>query len=221
MGGVVIRGGRGGSGETLLTTGGSIVIAQAALPGSLDMEAEGTLDYFSMGNTATDPLRSIAAGTVHAPTYGGHMQVSADWVHASGTSQSAYTSGLPRTTGLHDLATVPFAAQTAARFISTPTAGITHFGIRFRVPAARQVRVLRVYADHWSCVATLAASLTDGSAPDASDTINTGAGAGAARKWTVTYNSAAGGDICVSLLVTTNHGSTPNIGFLAATLASV
>lgn len=112
-------------------------------------------------------------------------------------------------------------SETGGAYVAIFTTGVVGAGFKFRVPASPTQRVLRLYLDQWSCDAQMRAQLTDGSASPVATTLNGSASGSANRKWTITYNSALGGELLVDFRITNNLGSNPNVGVRCITLGVV
>lgn len=196
---------------------GSLAYIINPLPSTLSISTEGTLDWYAVGQTGFNTPRARAPGAVNAKISGGWILTSFDWSGGGGGSNSGSIMATTSSAG-DDLSSTPLSSDTGQAWVSISSG--TGVGFRLRVPADTYQRVLRLYLGVWSGVATITASLTDGSAATITPSLNSGAAADLVKQVIITYKSAASGqELVVTALLTTNYGSTPNVAFFAATLA--
>jgi hypothetical protein len=184
---------------------------------AINLSADGARDWFApAGNTG---------GNYHSKLLGGQMMKSFDWVNPLGTNLTTQSSSFAISSTTADDATGQgLVSLQTDQGVQTPGAA-TGFGLRFRVPAGNGFnRTLKVYCTTLSSSVTLTARLTDGSVVDATDLVDSPNGMTATHfVWTVNYQAARDGEeLEISVIVTTNHGSSSNgipiVKFAAATL---
>lgn len=202
----------------------SVVIAQAALPASVNLSTEGTIDWLEI-HTLTG-LRPFLT-SLHAKVRGeDDMLRTFMWVKAPGGG-STLTNGdldFPRSiTGSDDVDGAGLTNFENATYISV-TGTQTGHGFRFRARATRSQRVLRVYMGRNACTVLCTAALTDGTTSTSS--IAQPSGSGAPFTWlgrmlTITFNSSNDGqELLVECKATTTHATAGTVNFMCATLAS-
>lgn len=213
--GVVTVSGGGGYPGT-----GAAALSFSSPSGALNLSTLGTRDWFAPGGISSQNYR-VSLGTAHSKILGGFVLVSFDWVSTTGwtafTQASVYTL---TTTATDDVANAPLSGASTDQGYDTSSILSVNVGYRLRVPADTYARTLTLYGSFFSCAATLTATPTDGSFATLTDTRDAGAAGTISYKWVITYNTARDGqELEVSVVVTTNHGSSPNFKFTAATLS--
>lgn len=183
------------------------------------MTTEGTDDWFAFGGSSATIPRLLANGA-HTKALNGFSGLSFDWVLPVSQTTYSSTGSIPITTTLGDDTGGSLTSSTTYVGIYTATAGIISYGCRFVARADAAARTMKIYGGVFSGVITVTAHLSDASAADATSTHNTGAGVNADRMWTVVYNAARDGQVLeVTMLLTTNSGSSPNIHISGITVA--
>ncbi len=182
---------------------------------SVNVSTAGTKDWFAPGGTMPGN-----AASYHSKMLGGQILKSFDWVVGSAnpfTQASPYSIS---SVASDDANGAELTSVTIDQGVFTPSASLTGFGFRFRAPASNGgVRKLNIYCSAFSAGVTLTAHLTDGSAPDVTDIVDTGSAGYNYFVWTINYQSARDGqELAISAIVTRNGGSSPNLKFVAATL---
>ena len=207
----------GPAGAGITPTTGYMALTEAAAPASKDFSAEGTLDWFIGGASATLPRLQSPP---HRKVLGECMFLGFDWVWP----EAAFTQagGVPTaTTTQGDTTNTAQAALATRQGVYRSAAGAVNYGLTMTVRARKTRRFLRLYYSHYSSIVTIIARLSDGSTADVSTTQDSGAAAGANRMVTVEYNSSEdNATLTLSIITTTNRGSTPNVMYVGATLAS-
>ncbi len=210
----------GYTGPSGASTTGSIVITSSTSPStSLNLSSLGGRDWVYPYATNA-PLRTINNNTLHMKSQGGWIAEMFDWV------QNTATPYLPAnnfftitTTAPDDIVGALSAVSNNDQGIDTTSGSLVNWGFRLRVPAQTYMQTLTIYGTAFSVVATCTATLSDGSFVPTSNTINTTAATRSNYSFAIAYNSGYPGQwLNVTVLVTTNEGSTPNIRFACATL---
>ena len=197
---------------------GEITIATASAPASVNFSTEGTIDWFYAGTIATTPrLQSIP---VYSKLLGEQMYQLFDWVDPG--TMWAYAGWTPLVSTTAGDSTGPALTNSnTGTGIYRNEVGAVNYGVRFGALARTTTRVLRLYVGVFSGIATITARLSDGSHADVTATIEATAGVSADKMVTITYNSSEDfARLSVSVLITTNRGSSPNIHLMGATLGS-
>jgi hypothetical protein len=181
---------------------------------SINLSSEGTRDWFAPGG-------NLPSGAVnyHSKLLGGQVMKSFDWIMAGQVSFTQGSSFAVTSLASDDSNGIAMRSVSSDQgvFTSGPSTG---FGFRFRVPASNTgPRKLNIYCSAFSAGVTLTARLTDGSAADVTDVVDTGSGGFNYFSWTINYESAHDGqELEIAVVVTRNGGSSPNLKFAAATL---
>jgi hypothetical protein len=188
----------------------SLSVSHQAVPGGLaiDLSAEGSRDWFAPGGSIN--------GNYHSKMRGGEMMKSFDWVVANAnlfTQSSAFFINSAASDDATGRALASFGTDQGL-FVGSGAG----FGFRLHAPAdASGSRRLRIYVSGFAAGITLTAHLTDESASDVMDSVDTG-GSTTTFVWTLNYEAARDGQqLDISVITTANHGS-GNVKFIAATL---
>jgi hypothetical protein len=190
------------------------VSAAAAAPASVNLSTEGTIDWVCPNGNYTVSLRQAAYTAVHAKVNGGPLLAGCDWLYAGATTY-ATTGGMQKTSvATDDLYGTAMADDTAYCAIYKNGTGE---GFRLSVPASTTQQTLRIYFGQWSCVVTVIATLSGSGISAQTVTYDSGASSGRNSYVDVVFKGQ-GGQLTVSLMVTTDRGATPNIQFHAATI---
>lgn len=197
---------------------GSGSISQSTIPSTLNLTTEGIYDWLAT-STFTGIPRTKAWPPPNSKMLGGYLFESFCWTTAA--SIFNFSGALPALTST--------ASDDTARGLSGFTTGVgltattdTGEGYCFKVPADTFQRVLRLYTGVFSGTITIVARASDGSFTDLTDTLVSAAGAGVGTVWKITYKTARDGQwLLISVRLTTNLGSTPNVTCQAITLAAV
>jgi hypothetical protein len=186
---------------------------------SVNMTTEGTEDWLvHVASPSSTPLRGLNPVPASKRLGGGDLLLNFDWLNTGGTP-TAFTQASTIT----KTATAADNVQGAA--LSTTTgagyfhASVIDYGFRIRCRADTGTRTLNIYVGHFSSIVTVTARLLDGSAADATFTNNSGAATVSYRKFSLTYTADSVTELVVTVLLTTSHGSTPNLLFNGASLA--
>lgn len=215
------------SGTTLNAGGasGSITAISTANPSTLNLTSVGTRDWMCPAASTANP-RAIGAGSLHAKVGGltaGILTSSFNWVSAGGATTiftQNFVNPAVTSTAADDMATGALSASVAGQGIFSSVGAATGYGFVLAVPADTTSRTLKIYASVFSGTITATATLSDGSASPATATVVATAGNTTEGFFTITFNSASAGEfLTVTVLLTTNLGSGPNVKFMAATLA--
>lgn len=211
-----VPGAAGTGGGTTYPTTGSLTASNALQGNSaVDATAEGTIDWFALlGDTAVPRQQSIPC----MKNLGEGMGLTFNWVRKQ--NLFTYTSGYPGVTCSEaDGSAGALSNYLTASGMYRSGAGDINYGFSFQCRAMKTSRTLTIYVNAYSCVHTLTARLSDGSAADVTSSSDTGALTSNQRKFTVVFNSSV--DNClleVSVIVTTNRGNGPNVACVLATL---
>jgi hypothetical protein len=213
-----------GSGSGL--SSGSIAITTLAQPASVNLSTEGTLDYFFA--TAFTDVPSSTATAVHSKVAGGWIWKSFAWVYGGNSMSSDSGSagyGLS-TTAPDDIASTVASSSAAYQRMFSLASPSSGWGYSLRVPATNTQRVLRIYHYNFHSVFTVTASLADGSASNATASLDCTAGPfGDGNTWggiiKITFNSMIAGDLIVKVINASRTSTDPNVIFKAATLSTV
>lgn len=217
---VAASGGGGGGGTP------SISITTAANPSTLNVTTEGTADWFVPNGTTALP-RQVGATFLQAKVggkTGGMIYNSFEWVGGAATGITIFTQNFTHpavTCNLGDtLGSGGIASSINGQGLFTNVGGAVGYGFQLAVPALTSARTLRLYSSVFSGVVTCTASFADGSVTPVTATITAAAGTANESYFAITFTGAAQGALLlVTVLLTTNSGSGPNIKFMAATLA--
>lgn len=201
---------------------GALSIAAAACPASLDVSAEGTIDWMVCG-AAADPPQSTGYNVKHHKIKGGWLW--RNWtVFSAGNLNTGIGNygpyGISMTTAAgDDTALAMSATALGLHYVQTVSADVG-CGQSVCIPAPTAGRVLRLYINAYSCKARVTASLSDGSHADADATFDSGGAANLAKMITVTFNSAHdGAELLVRFQIDTNDGSPANVSIFCATVS--
>jgi hypothetical protein len=151
---------------------------------------------------------------------GGQIMKSFDWITAGQNLFIQAGSFSLSSVASDDAFGTALKSLTTDQGVFTSSGLATGFGFRFRAPASNTgPRKLNIYCSVFSGGVTLTARLTDGSAADVTDIVDSGSGGYNYFVWTVNYESAHDGqELEISVVLTRNGGSSPNVKFAAATL---
>jgi hypothetical protein len=194
---------------------GSVVIGTSVATSSpVNLTALGTKDWWAPTNNTTNlhlqtqpyPNRKLV----------GRAFLEHWWV-AGASGITVFTGALLTTisaTAADNRANSALAAFGTGALCFNGTGGVTGYGWGMRVKASTVSTVLHFGSRIWSGVATITASLTDGSA-STTGTITAGAGLGAEFDTPVTFNAASNeADLIINVILTTNSGSSPHLGLV-------
>lgn len=203
---------------------GSLAIANAAAPATLNYSTEGTIDWL-VQNTGTEAR--VTAGTgISSKIAGGWLADSFQWVGAGvSPSITAFSAQQPAgtTTATDTTGNTALAAVDTGGFATKSSTTAIGFGFKLRVPSLTTTRVLRIYTGQYSCDVTVTASLVDGSASPVTAVQAQAASTAANRKFTITFNSSSASELIVTVLVTVNNhdgSNNLNVGMMGVTLAT-
>jgi hypothetical protein len=212
----VIGGGGGGSAPILtvakVTSGGG---GNGGWPATLNISTEGVIDWLFPHAITTNP-RLVAAGSLHAKSLGGALANGFDWLLVG---QTIFTgaSGLIVSNSVFDDLTGAAFSSTNVNFQAIVQNSGVGIGWRMRVPALpSSSRTLRIYGFNSSSEVTCTASLPNSGLANVSVAHDPGAGNSANYIFNVAYRGE--GELIVTVTQTINHGSSPNIGFVGATI---
>ena len=219
-------------------TSGSLSIAQAAAPASVNLTTEGTFDWFMYSGTGgTSQQLDARLSFLYKTLGGGFYQRTLTGVFTQaggGPSIGVNTTGGPIafSASAGDCAhpagigapTLPLTSFAPYSFWSDTVPG---FGYQFSVESNSVQRTLRLYVGGGGSSTTanikVTAHLMDGSAPDVSvNILSTLVGAaGPAYKVTITFQSATPSKLLLTAFITsiTSSGFLGVVSFLGATLA--
>lgn len=190
-----------------------INISQAAQPGSLNVSSSGTTDWFVPNGTTTIP-RQLSSSNLHSKAIGGWLELTFNWVVNGGTLFTQNDTMQISSNAGDDVST--------ALVNSVLSQGIdivagTNIGWCLNAPESpSRLATLNLYCSTFSGAVTITVfSGVDNITQTL--TFDSGAGAPLLRLITITYQTT--GPIGITALLTTNHGSTPNVKFQAATLS--
>lgn len=217
MGGIVIRGGAGGSSLSAVFAS---ISAAASHPASLNLSTEGTLDWLHVGTVGPILPRQQNFGSAHARrASGGWLLQSFDWRQGPGTSgwgtlsQAGVTT--MSTTLTDSLHTAVLSSNSRVGFV-TATANAINSGWSFRAPCkpgpsgltgAR--RRLRIYVQSFNCALTVTVRASDNSLTPISAAVG-GSGAGSvSRIVEIVYVGPSGTELIVDGNVTVSS-TNPN-----------
>ncbi len=203
------------------SAGNCSVTFTSTVPSTLNVSTAGTRDWFAPGGSYVENYRGSGSigNEAYSKILGGRIHVSFDWVgnYSAGFTQS---SSISISSNAADDSRGGLSSVATDQGIDQSSGSIVNWGYRFRVPADTYSRTLSIYGSVFSGVATLTVYATDGSFATVTNAQDSGSATAIGNLWTVTYNTAHDGqEIYVSVLVTTNHGSTANLKFITATLA--
>lgn len=202
---------------------GSIGVSHATVAANFNISTEGTIDWFAAG--AVNPFRPSGAvdNGLHAKLSGGYIASDYEWCRAGGSTFTPFTSAsgfILSTTAADELNGAVVSSANWTGFF--PAAGTpTGWGIRWRVPASSTAsRTCKLYWGHFSSTMTLTATLSDASAAANVSTHDIGAAAGTGLLATSFAFQAGspGAWMTVTVLCTTNKGSSPNVTLLGISL---
>ncbi len=185
-------------------TAGTLIGSTATAPATVNLTAEGTLDWAHWGlNVATDfdqkegGTNQISNFTLIGPAPDGPYQ------YGNALVAYSWSDGTPDTTA---------AGTTTGVYFN----GLNN-GYQITVPADTTKRILRVYAGGWDTTVHFGASLSDQSAPDYVDESLVTAGANqAADAYTLMYAAASAGQtLTITVYCVTSSG---NCTLMAASL---
>ncbi len=207
--------GSGGGGIPVVA--GALSIGSAtAITSPVVLSTLGTVDWFApINNTAAIQLQPL--GYPYRKRYGALFYDMWYMWGPSGTSLTTQGAAVTLTmTAADSCAGQALTAFATCVILFSAVGGHVGWGIGIRVRASQTSRTLTVGFHAFSAIITVEARLTDGSASPVSNTFDTGAAANMDREFSITFNSAAYADsyLVVTAIVTTNRGSTPNVGLL-------
>jgi hypothetical protein len=188
------------------TGSGSLTGSADSSTAEVNLTAVGTLDWVHWGGTAYNNYTEVARKAGVAALIGNYQLVGANAYedhYAQDPRPISWTDGTPLQKSI---------ADTGGRLAG---ASGNAAGFLFKVQAYTTPRTLRVYVGGDSSGATLTAHLSDGSAPDFTDTTPASQG-GYDRNYTVTYSAGSDGQ---SLIVTWSMPSGRMVSLNAAALA--
>lgn len=200
---------------------GSLTVTAAASPSTVNLTTEGTFDWFCPNGSVSPHPWPTATNMKKNSGTAFMMADSFDWV-TNGT-QTTFTQifGSPACscTNTDNVTGVALTSVTTGQGVNSSASGANSYGFRLAVPAGQVSRKLRIYMNVFSGTATCTASLSDGSAATATANVVSAAAANNESFFTITFNAARDGQVLtVTVLLTTNLGSSPDIKFMAATL---
>lgn len=202
---------------------GTLTMISGTSPANLNLSTEGTLDWFCLGGSITEPW--LATSTTHHEKVNGQMANTFRWVMANSNTQLGTYAGtaLPviTTSGSDDTGD-PIAGLTDGQSIFDPGALILNYGWTFNAPAdENQQRVLRIYGGVYKGTVSITASLSDNSVTQATNYITDNSST-TYTQWTVTYKAARDGQkLNIAASITGRADTFTSTPFIAATLSTV
>lgn len=198
----------------------TLTTSTAAYPATFNVSSPAHADWFApagAGNLTAGNYRGI--GGTHTKLRGpGTIYTTFEWVMSGLTGIQGQASGMTVTAAANDDLGGGLSSSTDTIVLTTSTTAIG-WGWRIQAPAGTKSRTLVVYSRHFSCDVQVTVTALDGSFVAQTATDVQGAGAFNPFVSTIVYNTASPGQqIMVDLLVTSNHGATPNVGFTLAVL---
>ena len=201
---------------TITTTGtislgagtGSLSVSTSSFPGSTtNLTTVGTFDWFWWGNTgdpATVPNYANSGATVLHWKKGGELWKSVQWL---GRSIASAPGTFPGSTTLTSTASDDSygTALSATDGSYAQTSG-TGFGYQINIPASTTSRTLRLYVGAKGVTTTIAASLDDASASNASTTYNAASGVNVQQTVDIVFQAGSSTRLRVTVTATTLNG---------------
>jgi hypothetical protein len=202
---------------------GSLTIVSAANPSTVNLTTEGTFDWLFPNGTTTTPSSGNTNISMKRISGTGYLLANGfAWSGGSGTD-TVYTQNFSTpavtATATDDLIARGASSAVAGQGVYSVQSAAISYGFRLSIPIGQVSRTLRIYSSVFSGTATCTASLSDGSASTVTATISAAASSNYEGYFTIVANAGRDGQfLTVSVLLTTNLGSTPNVKFMAATL---
>jgi uncharacterized repeat protein (TIGR01451 family) len=185
--------------------GGSLSVSGTVPPATVDLTAEGSLDWAHWGLTSATSFNRKGGVTQQISNY---TKIGSGTVKRFPDNLSGYswTDGTPTATATN---------TTAGIFIQ----GVGK-GFQITAPADTTDRTVKLHVGVWMAQGRLEVSLSDGSVPSFVDTsVNDNAGA-SVRVFTISYRAAAAGQqLRIKWTVLQSYSSVGNVTLQAATLA--
>jgi hypothetical protein len=185
--------------------GGSLSVSGTVPPATVDLTAEGSLDWAHWGLTSATSFNRKGGVTQQISNY---TKIGSGTVKRFPDNLSGYswTDGTPTATATN---------TTAGIFIQ----GVGK-GFQITAPADTADRTVKLHVGVWMAQGRLEVSLSDGSVPSFVDTsVNDNAGA-SVRVFTISYRAAAAGQqLRIKWTVLQSYSSVGNVTLQAATLA--
>jgi hypothetical protein len=208
------------------TVAGSITLATATIPGSVNLSTVGTLDWFAFNGTSFNPPRAQSGLVVHSKRFGGWIKNSFDWLNG-GTGTVSFPTGAATGTTLtssaaDDMAPAMSASNPNAVLIRSGSGTPLNYGYCFTVPAFLSQHVLKFGMFVNSVKVTITCTMSDGSvAPQTISVDAVSSGTVVAKEIQITYNAGTpNAQMIVTVEVTANYGgSFQDVVFEYATLA--
>ena len=199
-------------------SGSCAITTSASAPSTINLTAEGTLDWFAPGAYAYSNYRVTDVSITGGPSVGNAKRFGGDWIRqsfdfvGSATNRSGYVS--PTRCTASDNIQNTGAYNNAAGVYVGGALGL--YGYRFRVPADTFTRVLRIYGGTYIGVATLSVCSSDGSIASASAV----SVANGPYVFTTTYSTARDGQALIVEVLYTSGDAVGNLAVDAMTLGT-
>jgi uncharacterized membrane protein len=231
-----------GSGSTTMTltalssaAAGSYPLTVTAASGTLSHTANVTMALTAAGTTGS------LAGSIATPAAGIQLTTEGaiDWAHWGTTAASSFDHKSGVSSQISNYTAV--GSGTIAQFGNnpvgftwtdgTPTASATNTttgiyvagvnnGFKITVPADTSVRTLKVYVGVWSAAGKIVAHLSDGSAPDYTDSSLNNSSNTSVGVYTLRYNAGSSGKtLTITFTTTQQYNQWGNVTLQAASLA--
>lgn len=188
----------------------------------VNLTTDGTYDFLAIGaHNGGEPRAGTLPGQKLAG--GGGLTASFCWL-GGGQTVSIFSQASTASfsaTGSDYAGGGALTASTTAAGINSSGGGAVNFGFTLNAVASKTTsRRLRIYVGQFSCILTITAKLSDGTATPVSLTFDSGAGAGAEKMFQFDYQAGTDGAyLIVTAICTTNRGSVPFVKPLAATIS--
>lgn len=195
--------GSGGGGGT-----GSLSVSTSSFPGSTtSLTTVGTFDWFwwgSSGDPATVPNYANSASTTFHWKKGGELYRSVQWVgHGVASAPGTFPGS---TTFTSTAADDSYGIALSATDGSYAQTSVTGFGFQINIPASTTSRTLRLYVGAKGVTTTIAASLDDASASNASTTYNAASGVNVMQTVDIVFQGGSSTRLRVTVTATTLNG---------------
>lgn len=196
---------------------GAAAISQSTTPSTLNVSTEGVYDWLAPCTFQGIP-RAKAWPPPNSKATGGWLLETFCWT--SGASMVTFSGAIPALTSVRADDTSA-ALSGFSNGVAIQASTDTGEGFFFRMPADTYQRVLRIYTGVFSGVMTVTGVASDGSFSTVVTTLTAAPAASAVTVVKIVYNTARDGQhLNVTVRLTTNSGSTPNISCQAVTLAA-
>lgn len=194
---------------SILIGGASLSVTSNAFPTTTtNLSTTGTVDWYWYGNsgspaTGCPPNWSVQTATAYHWKKGGLLYQSLTWFGAGASSAPSTFPGTSAfmTTAADDSYGVALSASDGTYMLVTGPVGY-----QINIPASPTARTLRIYCGAKSVTITIAASLDDGSAANASATFNAASGVNVQQAVDVVFKAGSSTRLRVTVTATTLNG---------------